>query len=54
MGGWVSVLQKLITVLGRFDNYKGGVYVLINYISYLCKNDVGKGGSMFMKLMKNS
>jgi hypothetical protein len=29
MGGWVGFgmggLQKLITVLGRFDSYKGGV-----------------------------
>ena len=50
--GWVG-LQKLITVLGRFYPYKGGVWVSINNISYMYKNDVGKGVQyMFMKLMK--
>ena len=40
MGG----LQKLRTVLGRFDTYKGGVRVQIDDISCMYKNDVGKGG----------
>ena len=53
MGGWVDLrngwmggLQKLITVLGNFYAYKGGVKGLINNISYMYKNDVGKGGSI--------
>jgi hypothetical protein len=43
MGGWVG-LQKLITVLGRFDTYKGGVRVGFININDMYKNDVGKGG----------
>ena len=29
--GWMGVLQKLITVLGRFDTYRGGVYTYAAY-----------------------
>ena len=43
MGGWVG-LQKLITVLGRFDTYKGGVRVGFININDMYNNDVGKGG----------
>jgi len=42
MVGWVG-LQKLITVLGRFDTYKGGVRVGFININDMYNNDVGKG-----------
>ncbi len=29
MNGWMGGLQKLITVLGRFVTYNGGVYGLV-------------------------
>ena len=41
MGG----LQKLITVLVRFDTYKGGVRVGFININDMYNNDVGKGGA---------
>ena len=37
-------LQKLITVLDRFDTYKGGVRVGFININDMYNNDVGKGG----------
>ena len=50
MGGWRDVciggmggLQKLITVLVRFDTYKGGVRVGFININDMYNNDVGKG-----------
>ena len=51
MGGWVG-LQKLITVLGRFYPYKGGVRVRFININDMYNNDVGKGEYMPMKLIK--
>ena len=43
MGGWVG-LQKLITVLDRFDTYKGDVRVGFINLNDMYNNDVGKGG----------
>jgi hypothetical protein len=37
-------MQKLITDLGRFDTYKGGVRVGFININNMYNNDVGKGG----------
>ena len=37
-------LQKLITVLDRFDTYKGVVRVGFININYMYNYDVGKGG----------
>ena len=37
-------LQKLITVLVRFDTYKGGVRVGFIYTKDMYNNEVGKGG----------
>jgi hypothetical protein len=42
--GWMGGFAKLITVLGRFDTYKGGVLVVFINISDMYNNDVGKGG----------
>ena len=42
MGG----LQKLITVLGRFDTYKGAVRIKLVVYHICIKNDVGKGGGI--------
>ncbi len=42
MGG-MGGLQKLITVLVRFDTYKGGVRVGFININDVYNNDVGKG-----------
>ncbi len=50
MGG----LQKLITVLVRFDTYKGGVRVGFININNMHNNDVGKGDNGFVKLMKSN
>jgi hypothetical protein len=48
VGGGVGggmVLQKLITVLGRFDTYyKGGERVGFINIDDMYNNDIGKGG----------
>ena len=52
MAGWAG-LQHLITVLDRFDTYKGGVRVGFTNINDMYNYDVGKGGEhMVVKLMK--
>jgi hypothetical protein len=33
--GWMGVLQKLTTVLGRFDTYKGGVKIKLIISTYV-------------------
>ena len=43
MAGWAG-LQNLITVLDRFDTYKGGVRVGFTNINDMYNYDVGKGG----------
>jgi hypothetical protein len=43
VGGGMGGLQKLITVLDRFDTYKGGVRVGFININDMYNNDVGKG-----------
>ncbi len=47
--GWAACevwagLRKLITVLDRFDTYRGGVRVGFININDMYNNDVGKGG----------
>ena len=44
MAGWAG-LQNLITVLDRFDTYKGGVRVGFININDMYNNDVGKEGA---------
>jgi len=55
-GGWVvgyqlfGYQQKLITVLGRFDTYKGGVQV---YEAYEVKKSGGKLRCLLLRRQKN-
>jgi hypothetical protein len=42
--GRMCGFTKLITVLGTFDTYKGGVRVGFININDMYNNDVGKGG----------